>query len=232
VSVFGDDQDMRDIQDELLLAGRPVASEPELTAFVAALRVTAAEPAPGPNAALAAVLRNGLPPASAAPPVQVAVGRARNPLRWVAGLGLAAKILLGAGVAVASVTGAATIPAVPGALQRPALAVVHGVVGLFAPDAVAPAHAPAPRAPRPAATPSPIPGTRGGAPVPAPTAPAAAPPASPAPAPAPAPAATPTPSDLIPAVPGMPLPAVPKVTVPAPPPVAGGALAPVTQIPG
>lgn len=170
MSPVDDDQDMRALEDELLLTGEPAPSEPELAAFVQALRFAAEEPAPRPTPALRTVLRDGLAPASAPRAVPaVAVGndrpRLRSPLRYVAGLGLAAKILLGAGVAAASVTGAATIDAVPDAVQRPASAVLSGVVDLFTPRAAAPverapAH-PAPQhpAPQPGGVDAPAPGT-------------------------------------------------------------------------
>lgn len=55
--------------EEQLLAGRVVPAEPELTAFVAALRAGASDaPAPVPSAALAALLRDGLPAATVADP--------------------------------------------------------------------------------------------------------------------------------------------------------------------
>ena len=156
MSAFDDDQDMTVHDDELLLTGQPVQSEPELAAFVAALRITAVEPAPHPSLALAALLRDGLPPQSATPgPARALAARhdrpvLRNPLRTVAGLGLAAKILLGAGIAAATVTGAATIDGVPGTIQRPASAIVVGVVDLFRSGAAAPVkHAPARHAPLP-----------------------------------------------------------------------------------
>ena len=135
MSPFDDDQDMREYEDgdERLLTGQADPARTELAAFVTALRATAAEPAPRPSAALSALLRDGLAPPFARSAVVVAPRR--TPWRYVAGLGLAAKILLGAGVAVASVTGAATIDAVPDAVQHPAHAVVAGVVGLFAPAA-------------------------------------------------------------------------------------------------
>ena len=152
MSPFDDDQDMR-ARDDDLLSGRLVASEPELVAFVAALRATADEPAGRTSLALAALLRDGLaPPAATGPraraprPLRPAL---RNPLRTVAGLGLGAKILLGAGIAAAAVTGAATIDAVPDAVQVPAHAVVSGVVHLFAPGTARPTKpAPARTTPR------------------------------------------------------------------------------------
>jgi hypothetical protein len=203
VSAFDDDLDMKAHQDELLLRGRPMPSEPELAAFVSALRSTAAEPAPAPNLALAALLRDGLAPPSAGPTrVRPAAAREqsrlRTRLRAVAGLGLAAKIVLGAGVAVASVTGAATIDAVPDVVQRPASAVVSGVVHLFEPAAAPVKHAPARPAPQPGSTAAPTPGP--GATAPAPTS-----------APS-APAVAPSPTPTLP----VPLPVDPHVDLPVP----------------
>lgn len=137
MSPHDDDQDVQRFSDDRLLAGEPVSGEPELVAFVADLRAMARVPAPAPRADLAALLRDGLPRTQVQEAVagQDAVvvplaGRARRGLRYAAGLGLAAKLTLGAGVAAASVTGAATIDAVPDVLQRPAGALVDGVVDL------------------------------------------------------------------------------------------------------
>ncbi|MHB1490143.1 MAG: hypothetical protein ACYCTH_06540 [Cellulomonas sp.] len=157
---------MRAQSDELLLTGRAVPDEPGLVDLVATLRRTVDAPAPRPTPALAMLLRDGLAATATAPaPVPVhaaATDGARRPLRrmwrYVAGLGLAGKIALGAGIAFAGVTGAATIGAVPHAIQAPARAVVHGVEHLFAPGSHAPVvpvpvssstHSPATNAPRP-----------------------------------------------------------------------------------
>lgn len=172
MSLFGDHQDMSPSRDERLLSGAPVDGEPEVAAFVAALRATSAEPAPAPTAALLAVLSHGLAPDATAPgrtaaastttsallrrrprasdPRPARAPQDRRPVppadapaarraglvavsRWVAGLGVAAKVLLGAGIAAASVGGAASIDAVPDAVQAPAREVVDWVV-----DAVVP----------------------------------------------------------------------------------------------
>lgn len=207
MSPFDDDQDMRACEDDLL-RGRPVLSEPELVAFVAALRATADEPAPRPSLALAALLRDGLTPAATGPRVRAPRHRwtaLRNPLRTVAGLGLGAKILLGAGIAAASVTGAATIDAVPDAIQGPAIAVVSDVVHLFAPGAPRRARpAPHPTAP-PTARPARLdPGAGAG-----PGAPTALP--TPVVAPAP-PTAAPSSAPVVPTIdPGRAVPTVPDI---------------------
>ena len=144
MSTFDDNQDMRAQSDELLLTGHAVPDEPGLVDLVATLRRTADAPAPRPTPALAMLLRDGLAATATAPvPVHAAAtDGARRPLRrvwrYVAGLGLAGKIALGAGIAFAGVTGVATIGAVPDAIQAPARAVVHGVEHLFAPGSHAP----------------------------------------------------------------------------------------------
>ena len=211
MSPFDDDQDMSAREDDVL-SGRPVESEPELVAFVAALRATADEPAGRPNLALAALLRDGLPPAATGSRVRSPRSRrpaVRNPLRALAGLGLGAKILLGAGIAAASVTGAATIDAVPDAVQGPASAIVSGVVHLFAPGAVQPARpAPHPTAPR-TAGPAGL-DTGSGAEPPAPTAlPTAV--VAPPPVAVPAPARSAAPMSVPTLAPGAVLPTVPDI---------------------
>ena len=162
MSTFDDNQDMRAQRDELLLAGHAVPDEPGIVDLVATLRRSVDAPAPRPTPALAVLLRDGLAATAIVPARAAATEGARRPLRrvwrYVAGLGLAGKIALGAGVAFAGVTGAATIGAVPHAIQAPARAVVHGVEHLFAPGSHAPvvpvpasssAHSPASDAPRP-----------------------------------------------------------------------------------
>jgi hypothetical protein len=118
VTAFDDDEDVR--FDELL-AGRPVPGGDSLAAFLGQLRALADELAPAPTPALVAVLRDGLPVVALDHPAPAA--GARSPLlrglRWAAGLGVAGKILLGAGVAAAAVTGTATIPVVPDSVQAP-----------------------------------------------------------------------------------------------------------------
>ena len=207
MSPVDDDQNMRalDDTDELLLTGRAVPpAEAGLAGLVAELRATAAEPAPRPSAALSALLRDGLPP-SPAPVRSVAGARSiraaawRHPWRTAAGLGLAARIVLGAGVAVASVGGAAAIDGVPDVVQRPARAVVSGVADLFTTDpAVREPGAPGPVAPvGPSSTATPSP----------PAAPPAAPPGTDPNSGAPA-EGSPLPALPLPAVP------LPEITVP------------------
>ena len=154
MTTFDDNQDMRS-QDDELLAGRGVPGDGPLVDLVSALRTMAQAPAPAPNAALAALLADGLPTKIAAVPFPVVLGRAvrkraTSAGRWVGGLGLAGKIVLGAGVAMAGVTGAATIPAVPDVVQNPAHAVLTDVGWVFGGPA-APHVAPVPTSTSPGA---------------------------------------------------------------------------------
>jgi hypothetical protein len=118
VTPFDDDLD---VSADDLLAGRAVPGGESLAEVLGQLRALADEPAPAPTPALAAVLRDGLPAAvldrqvaAAGAPSRVARG-----LRWAAGLGVAGKVLLGAGVAAAAVAGTATLPVVPDSVQAP-----------------------------------------------------------------------------------------------------------------
>ena len=135
MTTFDDNQDMGS-QDDELLAGRGVPGDGPLVDLVSSLRTMAQAPAPAPSAALAALLADGLPKKVAAVPFPVVLGRAvrhraTSASRWVGGLGLAGKVVLGAGVAMAGVTGAATIPAVPDVVQNPAHTVLTDVGWLF-----------------------------------------------------------------------------------------------------
>ena len=155
MSTFDDNQDMRAQSDELLLTGHAVPDEPGLVDLVATLRRTVDAPAPRPTPALAMLLRDGIATTATVPVRAAATARARRRLgrlwRYVAGLGLAGKIALGAGIAFAGVTGAATVGAVPAVIQAPARAVVNGVEHLFAPRA----NVPVVPVPTSSATPSP-----------------------------------------------------------------------------
>lgn len=149
MSFLSDDEDVRTVADDLLLAGRDApGGEPALAAFVAAVRALADEPAPPPTPALATLLRDGLPVTAAAPirrPRAAASAglRLRRTLRWAAGLGLAGKVVLGAGAAVAGVTGVATFPAVPDAVQEPVRSTLGDIgqwfTGAQVPERVVPA---------------------------------------------------------------------------------------------
>ncbi|HEY3436362.1 MAG TPA: hypothetical protein VGK35_01625, partial [Actinotalea sp.] len=142
-----------------------------------------------------------------------AARRWRTAARTGSGLGIAAKVVLVAGAAAASVTGAATIDGVPSAVQQPAQWVVSRVSDLFAPGGVpeptGPTDAPTTRSATPAPTTTAVPapadraGTRAGG-----TGPTAVP------NPAGAPGRATTPPSRRPATPAVPVP--PRVT-PAPP---------------
>ncbi|WP_263731493.1 hypothetical protein [Cellulomonas sp. SG140] len=137
---------MRSQDDELLLTGHAVPGDGALVDLLDSLRAMAHEPAPAPTAELAALLEAGLPPRVAPVPFAVLVGRAvrrraSTAGRWIGGLGLTGKVVLGAGVAMAAVTGAATIPAVPDVVQQPAHTVLVDVGRVFG-GGVEPAPAP------------------------------------------------------------------------------------------
>ena len=126
MSSFDDDTGVRDT-DEELLRGTAVNADLALTALVAMLRESVEAPGPRPTDALATLLRTGrVPPAVRAPaPIPLAAStavplaaRLRRLASRAAGLGLAAKIALSAGVAVASVGTAAAIGGVPVAVQE------------------------------------------------------------------------------------------------------------------
>ncbi|WP_155859504.1 hypothetical protein [Cellulomonas sp. KRMCY2] len=122
---------MRADQVDVVLAGAAAPDEPELSAFVASLRAAADVPGPRPTAALQQLLDEGLAPAVASRRTPAPVRR--RPGRTLTGLGLAAKIALGAGLAAASVAGAAAFDGVPDVIQEPARAIVSGVVDLVTP---------------------------------------------------------------------------------------------------
>lgn len=117
MSPADDDDDVT--VDELLIAGCVAPGDEALSQVVAAMRAMAAGPEPRPGAALEALFTAGVPAASQAASTRTGTTVWRRALRWVAGLGVAGKVALGAGVAVAGTTGVATIPAVPDAVQAP-----------------------------------------------------------------------------------------------------------------
>lgn len=118
MSRFDDDED---VMADDMLAGRSVPGREPLADVLGLLRAMADEPAPPPSPALAAVLRDGLPAAvlDPLPPAAGAQSWLLRGARWAAGLGVAAKVLLGAGVAMAAVAGTATLPLVPPSVQVP-----------------------------------------------------------------------------------------------------------------
>lgn len=154
-----DDQSMSARSDEELLRGMAADADPALTALVAMLRASADDPAPRPTDALATLLRTGVAPVPVAArasrtstSVTIPFGtRLRRLSGRAAALGLAAKIALTAGVAVASVGAAATIHAGPEVVQERAAATWGSIVHVLAPAShAAPPHG-APAAPEGAA---------------------------------------------------------------------------------
>lgn len=143
MTVFDDDED---VKADDLLAGRVTPGDEPLAAVLGRLRAMAEEPAPAPSPALAAVLRDGLPAVLLDPPPATAGSRSRvlRGLRWAAGLGVAGKILLGAGVAAAAVVGTATLPVVPDAVQAPVRTALTDLGHLFPGSAGGSAPVPSP----------------------------------------------------------------------------------------
>ena len=141
MSSFDDDTGVRDT-DEELLRGTAVNADLALTALVAMLRESAEAPGPRPTDALATLLRTGRVPGAVPAPVPIPLAastavplaaRLRRLASRAAGLGLAAKIALSAGVAVASVGTAAAIGGVPVAVQERATDTLGHIVAVFAP---------------------------------------------------------------------------------------------------
>ena len=129
---------------DALLSGRAVEGEPELSALVGQLRSLADLPAPAPSAALAAMLENGLDPASQA----LDAATPAPPMAYPAAVSwrtrtraLPLQLSLAGTAGLALVLGAAAA----GALPAPAQTAVADVV-----EAVTPLHLP-----RPAAHPAP-----------------------------------------------------------------------------
>lgn len=136
-----------------LLAGRSVDGAAELAALVAGLRGLAEAPVEA-RGDLALLLSEGVDPASRAgaadvpvwPPAAARGGRLRHPAVRVAGLSVAAKVLLGSGVAVASVGTAAGFGALPAPVQGGLASVVSTLTPFELPRAGAPdSEAPAPQ---------------------------------------------------------------------------------------
>ena len=144
MSPFDDDVSMGAWSDEELLRGTAADPDPALTALVAMLRESAEAPGPRPTDALATLLRTGCAPGPVTPhaPIPVAAStavplatRLRRLTSRAAALGLAAKIALTAGVAVASVGTAAAIEGVPAGVQERAATTLGHIVAVFTPGA-------------------------------------------------------------------------------------------------
>lgn len=169
-----DDLHVQDARDERLLTGAPTGEDPAVVDLVETLRATASAAAPAPSAALAALLRDGLAPVTAVLPEVTAEPHrahlARRPgtrrrldRRTGRGLGVAAKVALGAGLAVVAFGGAAAAGVGPEAVRAPATRVVDAVRDLLGtgdvPD-VTPTSPTSP-VPAPAVTGVPSPGGEG-----------------------------------------------------------------------
>jgi hypothetical protein len=234
VSVRDDDEYVADAWADRLFAGEPVDDDGGLSGVVAAVLATADRPAPAPNAALAQVLRVGLPPVPCAPAARVVARRPAALRQWssrtvrVAAASLAATVAMGAGVATAEVRGVSTLQYVPEPVRRGVDAAVTAVAEVFTGAKTKPAPAgetdlspvapSQPKVPLPAASPAAGPSD---APLEAPTAPALADP-TPSVVPSPAPSLLPDPT-----VSPSPQPAVVPPT-PTPSPVASPSPGPAT----
>lgn len=141
---------------ERLLTGRTLDGRPELepvTMLVRALGGLAAD-LPAPRGDLAALLAAGFDPADApaaaddvpvwAPSSPTGSRVLRHPVTRLAGLSLAAKVLLGSGVAAAGVTSAAGAGVLPDPVQNSVSAVVEAVTPFEVPRS-APVDAGSPR---------------------------------------------------------------------------------------
>lgn len=129
-----DETDLDDQRIEAILAGTAGAEHAALSAFVADVRDQASGPVPVPSASLATLFTQGFStekgdlPATAASnvtgPAPQAAGlpKWRNFImdvkKWVAGLSVAGKLVLGAGIAAAAGGGAGTVGALPDPIQH------------------------------------------------------------------------------------------------------------------
>lgn len=208
MTFFGDDGTEMSIQDdswsddavEALLSGAsPDGDLAGIAAFVAGVRA-AAGPAPVPSATLARFLATGIStdkgdlPATAASKVHGPARQVSGPPKWrrltmkikgyVAGLGVAAKVALGAGIAAAATTGAGAAGVLPPPVQHAVAATVDAVTPFSLPDPAAGSQAPPPGAKEHEAAPAPAPTPAGpGAEPPAPTGPTGTPATGDGPAP-------------------------------------------------
>jgi hypothetical protein len=149
VTVRDDDLNMQDyVWADRLFAGEPVEDDGGLSGVIAAVLATADRPAPTPNAALATILRDGLPPVPECATARRTPPRRPAALReWssrtvrVAAAALAATAAMGAGVATAEVSGVSTLDYVPEPVKRGVDAAVSAVADVFTGDS--PSRAPA-----------------------------------------------------------------------------------------
>ncbi len=118
-----------DMRDEQL------PDEPLVTDFLAELRSWGTGEAPTPSASLATLLdAEHVAPAAPVHPVPQPIRRKRMLVTKLAGLGLAAKVALGAGVAAAAVTTAGAGGVLPGPAQHGVAVAIIAVSPLDIPD--------------------------------------------------------------------------------------------------
>jgi hypothetical protein len=158
---FGDDHDemprnavLDERSIEAILAGDAGATHPEMSAFVATMRRTAAGPVPAPSPALSDLFLHGFStekgdlPATAASNVTGPARQAAGLPKWrkytmavkqfVAGLSIAGKLALSAGVAAAATTGAGSAGVLPAPVQHEFARAVDGFVPFDVPDPTPP----------------------------------------------------------------------------------------------
>lgn len=136
-----------DAAAENLLAGRPVCDDElmPVAALLSTVRFSAYEAPPAPSLALAAVLAGepvgatavepvGATAVDPAPRTQPRPGALSRLLRNVAAAGLVAKIAMGAGVAAASMTGAAAAGVLPDSVQDAVAGAVRAMTPFEFPD--------------------------------------------------------------------------------------------------
>jgi len=145
------DDDLCDDELDAILDGRDTG-RPDvapLAAFVAEVRELGSGPVPEPSLALASLLKHGVPVDESGSLRPAAVGnlpgreakaaasrrtRRSTAARFVAGLGVGAKVALGVGVAAAGVGVAGAAGALPGPVQHAAAVTVSAVTPFEFPD--------------------------------------------------------------------------------------------------
>lgn len=118
--------------DAILGGDSPIDDLAALTSFVGDVR-SAAGAVPTPSSALAAALASGISPTDAAP--EPKWSKLKMKIQgFLAGLGVAGKLALGAGVAAAATTGAGAAGVLPGPVQHAFAKAVHAVSPFEVPD--------------------------------------------------------------------------------------------------
>ena len=130
-------RELDDRTAEALLAGRPVADEPALSALVAQMRSLTPTEAPGPNAALAELLAHGLPEAAVGA-LAARTGVRRRAVSWVVAhravsWSRSLQVGLGAAVVTVALAGGAAANALPPVVQTAVADVVEAVTPLTVP---------------------------------------------------------------------------------------------------